>query len=646
MNPYTFVKEKLLKINGEYVKFYVTTNSQLHKLLANSGAAVIYHESTTGINYLYVGGELIASGYGFESIEIRDKLDEWAREKDKTIKDLHDEDSALWQEIEDTKGDIKKWGEELFVEKENGDVSDTILKPDLNTGDIDVEVSLKMKHIMGLLENITYDRMEIGEILYTITYSNPLAPESNTNYQTFTLLQSQYKALPIGAKLKKVEMLVAIKLNDSGAATQSKLTYYRNDNTDGNQVLTPIIKDVDASTNQDSNYANNIANVLLEGDITDIMNVVYGSELSVSNNEYSSLTSSDQSGLITDECFSYSVNYSTVDTNTQNKYTIKKGNNKIFQDFEIVLGATPVEKYKYYSFSLDKNEYDEPIPAIQNAIKQETISCKKEFDIKNDGDLLTIDGAHIIYVISPSKKENDIQLWKGADSSYKGYHNGSLIMPASDKVRNGLLKVDGTNAAGFELKDLFGTANASGAIIENNEAIRTVWEYADTLSFNIDVTEGMHTVMFTLPATYNVDKVYYTNNQGDHVDISGYFVYCGTQAYNKTTANNNVIRTKDEFVYAITENTSLYYMYSLKGFPKSFTMTVKLKEETVAPTSKLHIDMFSKDTNRTVHQVNFDTEHWFDADMSFKDNNSETFYNKKNAYGLLRDYLEKTNEYL
>lgn len=642
MNPYTFVKEKLLKINGEYVKFYVTTNSQLHKLLANSGAAVIYHESTTGTNYLYVGGELIASGYGFESIEIRDILHDWALEKNDRIKSLEDKDAELDQQIKDVDDRIRKWGEELFVEKDGGEVSNTILKPDLNTGDIDVEVSLKMKHIMGLLENITYDRMQIGEILYTITYTNPLAPESNTNYQTFTLLQSQYKALPIGAKLKKVEMLVAIKLNDSGPANQTKITYYGNDQG----LLVPKSNQVTSVTNQDSDYANTLAGVLLEGDITDIMNAVYGSELTVSNNEYSSMTSLDQSGMITDECFSYSINYSTVDSNTQNKYTIKKGINPVINNFEISLDATPHDKYKHYSFSIGNDEYEEPIPAIQNTIKAETVSCLQEFGLKNNADLLAIDGAHTIYVISPNKKENDIQLWKGADSTYKGYNNGSLIMPASDKVRNGLLKLDGTNAAGFELKDLFGTTNASGAIIENNDTIRTVWDYADTLSFAIDVTEGMHTVMFTLPAIYNVDKVYYTNNQGDEVDLSGYFVYCGTQSYNKTTSNSNVIRTKNDFVYAITENTSLYYMYSLKGFPKSFTITVKLKEEVVAPTTKLHIDMFSKENNRTVHQVNFDTEHWFDADMSFKDNNSETFYNKSNAYGLLRDYLEKTNKYL
>ena len=38
---------KLLNLNGEYVKLYVTTNQTLPKLLKNSGSLVVFHD----INY-------------------------------------------------------------------------------------------------------------------------------------------------------------------------------------------------------------------------------------------------------------------------------------------------------------------------------------------------------------------------------------------------------------------------------------------------------------------------------------------------------------------------------------------------------------------------------------------------------------------
>lgn len=57
------------RINGEYVKFYVTTNSSLPGLLKDTGGIVIYHDTASQVNYSYMAGQVIASGYGFPTRE-------------------------------------------------------------------------------------------------------------------------------------------------------------------------------------------------------------------------------------------------------------------------------------------------------------------------------------------------------------------------------------------------------------------------------------------------------------------------------------------------------------------------------------------------------------------------------------------------
>lgn len=65
------IQNKLVKIDGEYVKLYVTTNKTLPKLLKNTGSLIVYHDGVlsntndnTPINYLYLGNNLISSGWG------------------------------------------------------------------------------------------------------------------------------------------------------------------------------------------------------------------------------------------------------------------------------------------------------------------------------------------------------------------------------------------------------------------------------------------------------------------------------------------------------------------------------------------------------------------------------------------------------
>lgn len=635
-NPYTFVKEKLLKINGEYVKFYVTTNYKLPQLLANSGAAVIYHEAPTGLNYLYVGGELIASGYGFANMETRNKLADWSVNMDDILEALREADRQLNLTIQEIQTNIIQWASDAFVKSDGGDISKTVFTP--STEDIEI----RTKDILGLLENITYDRMKMGEVVYTVTYSHPL---STTDEElTSTFLQSSYKALPIGSKLKNVNMLVTLSLNDSGPAESSKLTYYITNSRDNNNLSEKY--NYVNNSNQPNNYASNLSNVLLGGDISKIMNNIYGSgELVVGNNDYQNYISyADQSNLITDECFSYSVQYNGS-LNTE--YIVKEGRNNVFKDFEIILKETPAEKYKAYSFSTKENGYDEPIYATQNIIKQETVSCLQEFGLDNSDDILHIEGTHIIYIVSTNRE--DIQFWKYPTYSDESeeYINMSLLEPYNDMISNKLLKRSNNNN-GFKLLDLFEVAGSGNTIIQNNSSIESIWDYAEKNSFQIRVYEHQHTVLFTLPSIYDIEKIYYVNNQNDEVDLTGYFMYCGTE---KFESGKSTIRNNSNINYSITTDTSLYYMYSIEGFSKGFMLTVKLRKrdssEIVTPTNSLHIDFFNNEYH-VLHQVDFDTEHWYDADMSYRDKDNNIYNSLGNQYTckLLSDYIKKVNEYL
>ena len=80
----------LNNINGEYVKFYYTTNSILPQTLKRTGAIIIYDNKSfhnpinsydTSYNSIYLGGELIMGGIGFGDIKSKEKavtiLGEW-----------------------------------------------------------------------------------------------------------------------------------------------------------------------------------------------------------------------------------------------------------------------------------------------------------------------------------------------------------------------------------------------------------------------------------------------------------------------------------------------------------------------------------------------------------------------------------------
>ena len=71
----------ITKLNGQYVKFYCSTNTKMPAILRNTGSVVIVHKNAENNEYSYnefwLGDNFIATGYGFGSFDIKQVLDKY-----------------------------------------------------------------------------------------------------------------------------------------------------------------------------------------------------------------------------------------------------------------------------------------------------------------------------------------------------------------------------------------------------------------------------------------------------------------------------------------------------------------------------------------------------------------------------------------
>ena len=100
------------KFNDQYLKCIITKySSAINGTLANSGALIVYHpksEQTINKNYLYLGNEFLASGWGFLCKDMRDKAEHIVKTYADTINAINEaneteqnnrkiEDNKLWE---------------------------------------------------------------------------------------------------------------------------------------------------------------------------------------------------------------------------------------------------------------------------------------------------------------------------------------------------------------------------------------------------------------------------------------------------------------------------------------------------------------------------------------------------------------------
>ena len=203
------------KFNNQYLKCIVTkydsTVNAVNGYLANSGALIVYHpESETDTyttiingeeintkynrNYVYLGNEFLASGYGFLCKDMRDDAEKIVRNYDRTIKDIKD---TIQNEKNDRISGDRSIKEELnnYI-KTNGFIDNT-----------KVNINGKVINTKDLLlhgEEAKYENLEITNINIKINDNNVSKFDGNNIY------------LPLGIAINSIEIEVEYNINDSG----------------------------------------------------------------------------------------------------------------------------------------------------------------------------------------------------------------------------------------------------------------------------------------------------------------------------------------------------------------------------------------------------------------------------------------------
>lgn len=71
-------RQPITRYDGQYLKCVVTQYKATINVLKNSGTLIVYQPKNEKVNYLYLGNELLASGFGVSTIEKRDILEDVA----------------------------------------------------------------------------------------------------------------------------------------------------------------------------------------------------------------------------------------------------------------------------------------------------------------------------------------------------------------------------------------------------------------------------------------------------------------------------------------------------------------------------------------------------------------------------------------
>ena len=244
------------KFNNQYLKCIVTkydsTVNAVNGYLANSGALIVYHpESETGTyttiingeeinttynrNYVYLGNEFLASGYGFLCKDMRDDAEKIVRNYDRTIKDIKD---TIQNEKNDRISVDRSIREELnnYI-KTNGFIDNT-----------KVNINGKVINTKDLLlhgEEAKYENLEVTNVSLKI----------KANDKTYYLDDNNIY-LPLGITINSIEIEVEYNTNDSGGIDKLEVLHkynaFSNLNIDEEESIQSFVIKYDQDNNGNS----------------------------------------------------------------------------------------------------------------------------------------------------------------------------------------------------------------------------------------------------------------------------------------------------------------------------------------------------------------------------------------------------------
>ena len=452
------------KFNNQYLKCIVTKYKSTidgNSYLANSGSLIIYHpdnetgkymvknidgtesEKTYSRNYIYLGDEFLASGYGFLYKEMRDKAEYIVKTYDDTIARLDEADA---KETKNRKKEDQKLWDELnkYVKINGGPIDDTIVTIGGK--------NIRTKDVLLYGEEAKYRNLEITNINLRINGEE---------------VKDDIVYLPLGAKLKIIEINIEYNVNDSGGI--EKLEVYH--------------KNLDyVNSNNYNGDAENVEAVVIEYDQDDNGNSTEGTI------SYKKIFDSSSQLYVTD---------------------IIEG---IISGFNIYVRKTPIDKYKLYPRL--KEACDVEITSTGNMIMNNIIQLFKNITIipmytmhymfcENETDTLTYKNIvqhpnKILY--NPVYNEVSIGVHEATGESY----NPKVLyiaVPSIYKVNklyavNENEEIDGDNLIGWP-----GEYNWTGSVLIKSSYVELVSYYNE---------EEQYDKFYTVP--YRIYKIKDTNS--------------------------------------------------------------------------------------------------------------------------------------
>lgn len=205
-------------INGEYIKFYATTNSNIPELLKDSGAMVWLQNELEQKNYLIINNNIIASGFGFKNADNLDNLTYVAV----SYNGVFDYFNSAYTYMNDTL--ISSYN---MLQQNINDIIPVVKHSDLSTAYVTSNNAYIPLSYLPALQPAKYVDATLQDIQMSVTYQYPFnAYIGKINFNT---IGNSAVELPIGTTINASTFSATILSNDSGGVSTCGSTVMLND---------------------------------------------------------------------------------------------------------------------------------------------------------------------------------------------------------------------------------------------------------------------------------------------------------------------------------------------------------------------------------------------------------------------------------
>ena len=176
--------DNLIKINGEYVRFYASTNSALPELMRNTGAMIVLQDNSYESYYrrsLYLANNFIAGGYGVKDEDARNYLEEISYLRSDGSRQLSYELNNIRENIITVENTFN-----AYVRLDGGDISNTLIEIPNNGNPIHV----RAYEFSRMLVPAEYEDIKITNFSACVTYEMDVV--TNFNNISNSLSQKYY----------------------------------------------------------------------------------------------------------------------------------------------------------------------------------------------------------------------------------------------------------------------------------------------------------------------------------------------------------------------------------------------------------------------------------------------------------------------